>query len=364
MKEIQQHMQAFLERMVGEGRERGVQLAAYYEGELVVDAWAGIADNRSGRAVDASTLFPVFSTTKGIASTVLHLAVERLGIDYDMRISELWPEFGANGKADATIRHALSHTTGIPHMPEAAGPAEVLDWSRMRDEVAKLVPQWTPGTRMEYHAITFGWIIGEIARRLDGRSFARMLKEDICDPLGIGGELYVGIPEEADARVAFLEEPEFDPAMFPATGLQPIPAWICPLSDWMNRPEARRACVPASNGIMTAKGIAKHYASLLPDGADGIRLLPQSRVRLATELQDLLHQEPQFRALGYQLGSPGSIMGGRATVFGHGGYGGSVGFADPDQRLAVGFVNNLYSGASAGFDSIRELKKELGLRMN
>lgn len=363
MKDIQQHMQAFLERMVDEGRERGVQLAAYYEGQLIVDASAGIADRRTGQAVDGSTIFPVFSTTKGIASTVLHHVMERQGTDYDLRIAELWPEFGVHGKERATIRHALSHTTGIPHMPEGVGLAEVVDWDRMTAETAKLVPQWPPGERMEYHAITFGWIVGEIASRLDGRPFARILKEDICDPLGIQDELFVGIPEEAEARVAFLEEPGFDPSAFPATGLQAIPAWICPLADWMNRSDARRACVPASNGIMSARAIAKHYAALLQDGADGIRLLPESRIRLATALQDLPNQEPQYKGLGYQVGSPGSIMGG-ASAFGHGGYGGSNGFADPERRLAVAYVNNLYTPQSAGTAIIHELKKELGIAID
>lgn len=360
MSDIQQHMQLFLERMVDEGRERGVQFAAYYRGERIVDAWAGIADVRTGRPVDGDTLFPVFSTTKGIAATIVHLLLERHGIAYDTRIASIWPEFAANGKADATIDHALTHRTGIPHMPEGIGRAEVMDWDRMVAEVAALAPQWPPGERLEYHAITFGTILGEIARRIDGRSFEEILDAEIRRPLGIRN-LYIGIPEEADARVAYLEEPEFDQASFPATGLQAIPAWITPLSDWMNSREGRFACAPASNGIMTAAAVAKHYAALLPGGVDGVELLPPGRVRRAIEQLVLPHQEPQFTVMGYHIGSPGSLLGASASAFGHGGHGGSVGFADLDHGLAVGYVNNRYTGMGAGLAIVQELKRELGL---
>lgn len=291
---------------------------------------------------------------------MLHVLAERHSLDYDMRIVELWPEYGAHGKEATTIRHALAHTAGIPHMPEGIGRAEVADWNRMRDVIAGLTPQWPPGEHMEYHAITFSWIVGEIMQRLDGRSFQQILQEEIREPLGIP-DLYVGISEEAEPRVAWLEEPEFDPGLFPATGLQSIPGWICPLADWMNGREARFACVPASNGIMTAKAAAKHYACLLPGGAEGVELLPQSRVRTATARQISPKQEDQYRGLGYQLGPTNPMMGPRMTTFGHAGYGGSIAFGDPDRRLAVSYAKNLFSSRGAGLDVVRELKKRLGL---
>lgn len=363
MKDIQRHMQSFLDRMVEEGRERGVQLAVYYQGELVVDAWSGVADHRTGKPVEAATLFPVFSTTKGIAATVIHLLAERNKLDYDMKISEIWPEFGSAGKQDATIRHALNHTTGIPHMPEKVGLADVVDWNTMRDAVAQLVPQWPPGERMEYHAVTFGWIVGEIARRIDGRPFSQIMKEEICDPLGIE-DMYVGIPDAVEPRVAILEEENFDKTVVPGIGPQPIPPWLTPLHEWMNRPDSRRACIPASNGIMTARAVAKHYASLLPGGVDGVELLSPSRMKMATKPLVLPEQGKLPMGMGYFLGDKGSLMGSRMSIFGHAGYGGSVGFADPDNGLAVGFANNYYSNRAAGVAIIRELKSMLGISID
>ncbi|NOU66401.1 serine hydrolase [Paenibacillus sp. LMG 31461] len=363
MKDIQKNMEQLLGRMACEGRECGVQLAAYYRGELVVDAWAGSADSHKQEPVKATTLFPVFSTTKGVVATVIHLLADRNKLDYDMKISEIWPEFRVNGKENATIRHALNHTTGIPQMPEGIGLADVVDWDTMRDGVAKLVPQWTPGEHMEYHAITFGWILGEIAQRLDGRSFARIMKEEICDPLGIE-DMYVGIPEDVEARVATLEEPAYMQSSTTASGPQAIPSWIYPLHEWMNRSDARKACIPASNGIMTAKAIAKHYAALLPGGVDGIQLLPPARMKIATEPLKLKDEMPLSMSMGYQVGAKDSIMGSRSSIFGHGGYGGSIAFADPDNHLAVGLVNNLYSNNGAGFTIIQELKKMLGISID
>ncbi|MFB9275790.1 serine hydrolase domain-containing protein [Cohnella cellulosilytica] len=360
MRDIQHAMQTFLEEKVREGSERGLQLAVYYRGELIVDAFAGIADQASGTPVDGDTLFPVFSTTKGVAATVIHLLAERGQLDYDAKIGDIWPEFGVNGKEEALIRHALYHTTGIPHMPTGIGVADLSDWDKMCAEIARLTPQWPPGEHMEYHAITYGWILGEIARRVDGRAFSQILKEDICDPLGIT-DMYVGLPDGMEHRVALLEEPGFVPPSVDEDRPQAIPAWISPLHEWMNTPAARRACVPASNGIMSARSIARHYAALLPGGVDGVQLLPNSRMKLATAPLRLKDGVLLPRGMGYEVGQENSIIGPRLEAFGHGGYGGSIAFADPGQDLAVGFTKNLYSQNDAGSSIIGELKNRLGI---
>jgi CubicO group peptidase (beta-lactamase class C family) len=335
MREAQTQVQELLSRLVNEGAECGLQVAAYIDGALVVDAWAGLADAATCRPVDGRTLFPVYSTTKGIAATAIHQLVERGLLNYDTRLSDCWPEFAAHGKAQITLRQALNHTAGIPHMPRNIGFSERCDWDAMCAAIAGLEPRWQPGTRRVYHAMTFGWIIGEVARRVDGRPFARIIREEVCQPLGIE-DLYVGIPDSAEPRVAMLDAPGDPPPPFAGDEGLAIPPWLGPLDLVINRPDVRRACIPASNGIMSARAIARHYAALLPGGVDGIALLPPERVRVATQLQVLPGSQEQTPpiSLGYWLMGEGNF------AFGHNGYGGSSGFADPRNGLAVGFAKN------------------------
>lgn len=360
-------MQELLATLVREGKERGVQLAAYVDGELVVDAWAGIADPASQRPVTGDTLFPVFSATKGVAATLIHWLVERGQLTYDTPVAEVWPEFAAHGKAGITVRHVLNHTAGLPNIPMGIGLPELLDWETMCRAMAELSPVSAPGTQMCYHAVTFSWLVGEVARRVDGRRFAQMLDEEICRPLNLTG-LFVGIPAEVEPRVAILEE-VFAPGQTPArpddSVPQSIPGWMWPLVTWMNRPDVRRACIPASNGIMTARALARHYAALLPGGVGGVELLPPERVRLATQLQvpsvNPADGAQQRRGLGYLLGGDPNLMGSRPAAFGHGGYGGALGFADPDYRLAVGFTKNFYSPNNSASQVLCELRESLGI---
>ncbi|MDF2922309.1 MAG: class beta-lactamase-related serine hydrolase [Paenibacillaceae bacterium] len=358
--DIQKKMQRLLEHMVEEGKERGIQIAVYHHGELIVDAWAGIADSRTGRRVDRSTLFPVFSVTKGIAATVIHLLAEQKKLDYDRRICELWPEFANQGKEQVTIRHALNHTAGLHLMPEGADCDAIMDWDAMCALIAAQKPQSAAGERRDYHAVTYGWIIGEIARRADGRPFARIMKEELCDPLGIA-DLYVGIPADLEERVAFLEEPGIAQTEAPPAGPQAIPGWLWPLHEWMNRAEAHSACIPASTGIMSAHALALHYAALLPGGVNGVELLAPARMRLAVDPLILADGVPQPMGLGYALGTRDGAIGPGPAAFGHGGYGGSIGFADPDHHLAVGLVHNLFSPCSGIPAIINELKQSLGI---
>src|SRR5476651_2005235 len=143
-KNLQDTIQTLLNTLVAEGRERGAQVAAYIDGERVIDAWAGVADVRTGSPVDGDTLFPVFSTTKGIFSTVIHILAERGKLDYDTPIATYWPEFAANGKEGITMRHALSHTAGIPYMPPDITLEQTCDWNYMCAAVAQLKPSSPP----------------------------------------------------------------------------------------------------------------------------------------------------------------------------------------------------------------------------
>jgi len=153
---------SLLEKLVSGGEELGLQVAAYHNGRLVVDAWAGLADAATGRAVDGDTLFTVFSTTKGIVYTAIHMLAERGLLDYDDPVSRYWPAFAARGKGSVTIRQVLDHSAGVPQMPEGATPEDICDWDRICAAIAELPLLWEPGTRTGYHAFTIGWILGEV----------------------------------------------------------------------------------------------------------------------------------------------------------------------------------------------------------
>lgn len=362
MATVQAVMQEVLERSVAEGRERGVQLTAYRHGELVVDAWAGVTDAATARPVDGETLFPVFSSSKGIAATLLHLQMTRRQLSYDMPVATVWPEFAAQGKAATTVRHLLNHTAGLALMPMGIGYAELGDWATMCALLAESTPITPAGTVTCYHAVTFGFLVGEVARRIDGRPFQQMLHEEIAAPLGLADSLFIGIPDAVEPRVAILDE-EFAPGMpeFPDDSVpQAIPSWLLPLHAMLNRPDGRRACVPASTGIMTARALARHYAALLPGGVDGVELLPAECVRQATQPQrpagDPAAETTPCFGLGYILsGDP------TTPAFGHDGYGGSSGFADPALGLAVGLTKNYFSPNGAGTDILQALREAIAM---
>jgi CubicO group peptidase (beta-lactamase class C family) len=372
MSEAQARVQRLIDDLVGRDVEAGLQVAAYMNGELVVDAWAGVDSSQTKRPVDGETLFTVFSCTKGITATVIHLLADRGHFDYDDPIARYWPEFGRNGKARVTIRHALTHRAGIPQIPESLTVADSLDWETACRAVADLTPLWEPGTAVGYHAVTFGWIFGELARRVDGRPFGQIVQEEICRPLGIDS-LWVGIPDEVEPRMATLEtgarpsdlpEPPADALIWRA-----IPRAIQPLAEWSNRPDFRRACMPASNGSMNARALARHYAGLI--GAGEIpRILSAERVRIATTLQsdavDLVLGPGIRKALGYWIGGAEySAMGSRSTAFGHTGAGGSIGFADPEYGFAFALTKtrllDTWPGTGAAFLVAAETRRALGI---
>lgn len=342
--DVQSTVQTLLDDLVSSGAERGVQAAAYLDGKLVVDAWAGVADTETGKPVDGDTLFTVFSSTKGVTSTVIHLLAERGVLDYDAPIATYWPEFAANGKERVTVRHALTHAAGIPQRPTSVSPT---DWEGMCREIAALTPLWEPGTQHGYHAGTFGWILGETARRADGRPIQQIVAEEIAHPLGISDALFFGISDDAESRVATLEN---DASIMNAPAASPdsLLGRAMPNSKeyyaFYNTPEARRAVQPAGGGIMSARALARHYAALIGNGVDGVRLLPPERVCTATALQtnakDVVLGLPMRRGLGYMLGGTASPMSERITAFGHAGYGGSIGFADPEYRFAFALTKN------------------------
>jgi len=359
MPPAQEKIAALLASLVASGKERGVQLAAYVGGEPVVDASAGFADAENQKPVDGSTLFPIFSSGKGISATVIHRLVERGVLDYDRPLAALWPEFAAEGKGGITLRHVLRHSSGLSNLPGGLDHAGLCDWGTMTAALARSRPLSAPDEKIVYHAMTQGWLLGEPARRADGRPFEQLVREEIALPLGIGEEFFIGLPAAEEPRVAWLDSVEAQvPGASNAAALgtpEAVPFWIQPLHEWMNRSDSRRACIPASNGITSARALAKHYAALLPGGVDGIELLTPERVVLASRPSapaGMPEENIGWRGgLGYSFAERG---------FGHPGFGGSVGFADLERGVAVGFTRNLYGANLETPEIFRALYEALG----
>lgn len=337
----QKKIRRLLDALVESGIERGVQFSAYHEGRLLVDAAAGQADPFTRRPVRQDTLFPVFSVSKGISATVVHRLAERGVLSWHDPIARRWPEFAAAGKSAITLQHALRHLAGLPDLPAGLTLMQMVDWNAACAALAAARPRWRPGTRFAYHAKTYGWLIGESARRADGRDFSRLVREEIAEPLNLDG-LLIGCPDPRERDVAFLEESHLGPLRPPAfSSLAPRPAAGVLMPHQMNSPEIQAACLPSSNGLMNARSIARHYAALLPGGVDGMQLLTPSTLKEATTWQT--HVDPGGQPATWGLGYSRAVIswqGRTVEGFGHGGYGGSMGFAFPSLALAIGFTRN------------------------
>jgi CubicO group peptidase (beta-lactamase class C family) len=349
MSTIQKKLQSLLDTLVADGRERGMQLAVYQNGKLIVDAFAGYMDPEKSKKVDGDTLFPIFSVTKGVVATAAHRAVEKGQVGYDTPIAKVWPEFAANGKGGITFRHALTHTAGMQMMGTGLVAEDLIDWDKMCRMLAEATPVSPPGEQQVYHAVTYGWLVGEVLRRVDGRGIQQIVREDICNPLGIR-DMFIGIPDGVDDRVAILEHPG---AGAPPADDMPREVAKCmwPLHTWMNHPAGRRACVPGSSGIMSARAIAKHYAALLPGGIDGVQLISDQTLQLVM-------QDP-----GKRFGWMTAGTNPNDQQFGHGGFGGANGYAIPKHGVAVGLAKNRFdfSGQAGEGEVFAAIKRELGI---
>lgn len=341
MGELAGQVQEFLDELVGTGAEAGLQAAVYHRGELLVDAVAG-----PGIAPD--TLFYAASTAKGVTATVVHVLVERGLFGYDTPIAALWPEFGAHGKRDATIRHALTHSLGIPGLPADLTWSRLAGWDAMCALVADLAPWYEPGTQTGYHAMTYGFVLGEVVRRATGRPIAQVLAEDVAGPLGVADELFYGVPEASLGRVARYVDGE-DVALFADVPddsplLRFGPKDFLPNAAMINDTDLVRYDAPAM-GTMTARAVARVYAALL-DEVDGVRLIPPDRLAevttVATTGDDQTIGGPARYGLGYSVGRIGHLTG-PATVFGTAGVGGSAAYANPVSGVSVAVTKNFFT---------------------
>jgi CubicO group peptidase (beta-lactamase class C family) len=345
--DLQQQIQEAIDGLVESGTERGLQTAVYRHGEQVVDAVSGLADPETGRPVAPDTPFYAYSVGKAATSAVAHVLVERGLFGYDTPVVAMWPEFGAHGKESATVRHVLTHTVGVPGIPDNTTPEDLCDWNKMCAAIADSEPWWEPGAKIAYHAYTFGYIVGEIVRRATGKPISQVLREEVAGPLGVEDEVYFGMPESEHGRLARLEDVEGsaeflasmpDDAPFFKLG----PRATIPTAEFGNRPDILKADIPAG-GKVTARGIARIYAALM-DEVDGVRLVSPERLREISAGtftgMDQIMGFPTTWALGYSVGQLGADPRVRRSVLGVGGVGGSYACADTATGVAWALTKN------------------------
>jgi len=349
--------EAFL-RNFAEHDEVGASVALTLGGETLVDLWGGVADRDSLKPWEHDTVSIVFSCTKGATALCAHILSSQGKLDIEAPVASIWPEFSHHGKELATTRMMLDHSVGVPVLREAVKPDCLMDWDYMTERLAAERPFWEPGTRNGYHALTFGFTVGEIVRRVAGQSLGSFFREQVAAPLGI--DFWIGLPEAIEPRVATiirnLEMPKEPTPFFQAVmgDAHSIPnRFVFNSGTWgsagMNTRAGRAAEIGAANGITNARGLAGLYAPLANGGGglvDADTLGRMEEVAMATHLDASLLLPTRF-ALGFMKsmdnrrrrpGGDSVLLGRRA--FGHVGAGGSIGFADPECGLSFGYTMN------------------------
>jgi CubicO group peptidase (beta-lactamase class C family) len=362
----------------------GAAVCVYHHGHCVADLWGGERD-RAGRPWLRDTMAPSFSTTKGVASTLMHIIADRGLVDYDARVADYWPAFGQAGKQDITLRQVLSHQSGLYHIRQMIDRADrMLDWDYMVRAIERTPPVHPPGARTGYHGLTYGFLVGEILQRVTGESFPSLVDKELVQPLGLDG-MYVGAPSEALPRAAELIWPprlEWLRQLPSGPSLQPLgelaeggSALLRRAVSWLGvdldlgslldalaprgistfdfgAHETLRAAIPAGNGLFTARSLARMYAALAGGGEiDGVRLLSKRTLTRATERQS---RAPGLAVLPFdmrwRLGYHGiaTTRGFPREAFGHFGFGGSGAWADPQLDLSVALIVNCGMGTPFG----------------
>lgn len=336
--------------------ERGAAVAVYRGGRRVVDLWAGTRDVDGTAPWEPGTAQIVRSATKGVVAAGLLLLHQRGELDLDAPVGTYWPEYKAAGKERTLVRHLLAHRAGVPVLDRPLTPAEAADPDLGAAAVAAQAPVWEPGTDHGYHAQTYSWLTGELVRRVTGRPVGEWLADEIAGP--VGADLWLGLPEAEQGRagrVGDIEAPQSAGALKlrpkrsvsaayadPDSLTRRAFAAITPLPD-ENDPAYRAAALPASNGIATADGLARVYASLIGEVDGGVRLFTPETVELARAEQSagpdrVLVVATRF-GLGHMLhGSASPLL--SPGSFGHPGRGGALAFADPESGVAFGYVTN------------------------
>ena len=324
-------------QQIEDGLHPGAGLAVYRYGNLVLDIHGGVIKPDSGQPVTEQTMFVLMSSTKPLTASCLYMLKERGKIAWDDTVAKYWPEFARNGKEDVTIRHILSHRGGFPQTPETLPWTDWPDWTKVTRAMEEATPIYTPGETLAYHPINYGWVIAELVRRVDGRTFDKFIAEELAAPLEMANT-YVGLPPGLEDRVSPMHkmEDDADPNGYSAT---------------FSEPSVLRSIVPGAAGVASAGDLARFYAMMERKGSlDGTTIIQSGTAEGAVKLQvEGIDQSLGLfaqRSLGLALADVrmGKSTGNPLRTFGHGGAGTSIGWADFDSGLAVGYVTNGFRG--------------------
>lgn len=339
---------AFLANFEQRG-EHGAAFAATLHGDTVVDLWGGIADSESGASWQRDTLQVTFSGTKGFVAVCLLLLIERGQLELDLPVAHYWPEFAAAGKNDVLVRHVASHQAGLPALHEPVNANEVLDGQAMAERLAHQPPYWPAGERLCYHALTYGWLCGELIRRVDGRTVGDYFADEVARLLDL--ELWIGLPRDNESRVSVLTgslsaasamNRECERVAHDITDNPPL--FVGPPDHW-NSAAFHAAQIPAAGAIGTARSIARLYGCLACGGElEGARLMKPETVQLGrTELArgyDACFGWPLAFGVGFALQTEEREFGPPTSAYGHCGAGGSAHGAWPDQTVGFSYAMN------------------------
>lgn len=332
--------------------ELGASVCVIVDDRTAVDLWGGSMDGAATRPWEHDTLVNVFSIGKAMAATCAARLAGEGRLDPASRVADQWPEFAAAGKADITVAQLLSHQGGLPAVRAVLPEGAMFDWGRMTSALAAQEPWWRPGTAVGYHVNTFGFLVGEVVRRVTGRSMGTYFRDEIAGPLG--ADLHIGLAAAQDHRVAEMlfgldAAPVVDRASLDDAQLMEFHAYFNPSglsgAGVVNTRAWRAAEIPSTNAHGTARGVARVYQALVHGGSvDGIDIVSRRALDDAVTEQvageDLVLHRPARFGLGFQLTQPERPLGPNPSAFGHFGAGGSLGFCDPDAGVAFGYVMN------------------------
>jgi len=346
--------------------EVGASVAVIINGEPVVDLWAGHADAERTRPWERDTIVNVYSSTKGMVATCFTRLIGEGRLDVDAPVASYWPEFAQAGKKDISVRLLLSHQAGLPALADVLSPGDIFKWDIVTDALARQEPWWEPGTKHGYHPVTYGYLAGELIRRITGQSVGTYFRSEIAEPLGI--DFHIGLAEEHDPRVAEI----IPPPLSEINGQSPLAAALrAPTSmtfkafilspdmiipNLVNTREWRAAEIPAANGHGNARALAGVYAALACGGElNGVRVATREAIERAsreeaTGVDAVTLIWPLRVGLGFKRSISEWQLGPNPRSFGHGGIGGSIGFADPDARIGFSYVMNKMISSDAPVD--------------